>query len=83
MEAHTLRVSSPAQLPKRSSAGVLRRTATGFRRHNLPDWAAALTCYSILGIFPALLTNVMVLLGAEFNAVLERGRDVEARDLAD
>jgi len=41
--------------------GVLRRTVREFREDNLTDWAAALTYYAILSIFPALLVFVSVL----------------------
>jgi membrane protein len=51
----------PTQLGKRSWLGVLRRTIREFREDNLTDWAAALTYYGILSIFPALLALVSVL----------------------
>jgi len=41
--------------------GVLKRTVKGFREDNLTDWAAALTYYGVLAIFPALLVLVSVL----------------------
>jgi membrane protein len=40
---------------------VLRRTLREFREDNLTDWAAALTYYSVLSIFPALIVLVSVL----------------------
>ena len=40
---------------------TLRRTVSEFREDNLTDWAAALTYYGILSIFPALLVLVSVL----------------------
>jgi membrane protein len=40
---------------------ALRRTVSEFRRDNLTDWAAALTYYGILAIFPALIAMVSVL----------------------
>ncbi|HEX4717252.1 MAG TPA: YihY/virulence factor BrkB family protein [Thermoleophilaceae bacterium] len=52
---------TPAKLPKRSWLGVLRRTIREFKNDNLTDWAAALTYYGILSIFPALLAVVSVL----------------------
>jgi membrane protein len=33
---------------------VLKRTFREFREDNVTDWAAALTYYSVLSIFPAL-----------------------------
>jgi len=52
---------SPTDLGKRSWFGVLRRTVSEFREDNLTDWAAALTYYSVLAIFPALIVLVSVL----------------------
>ena len=45
----------------RSWWGVLKRTVTEFQDDNLTDWAAALTYYAILSIFPALLVLVSIL----------------------
>ena len=61
MEAGTQPVSSPARLRRSEWRGVLKRTVTEFREDNLTDWAAALTYYSILAIFPALLVLVSIL----------------------
>jgi membrane protein len=52
---------SPASLGGRSWLGVLKRTVSEFKDDNLTDWAAALTYYGILSIFPALLALVSVL----------------------
>ncbi|MFL5835482.1 MAG: YihY/virulence factor BrkB family protein [Solirubrobacteraceae bacterium] len=52
---------SPEDLRKRSWGGVLKRTVSEFREDNLTDWAAALTYYGILAVFPALLALVSVL----------------------
>ena len=41
--------------------GQLKRTAASSRDHNLTDWAAALTYYSVLSIFPALIVLVAIL----------------------
>jgi membrane protein len=51
----------PTDLRKRSWLGVLKRTGKEFSDDNLTDWAAALTYYSILSIFPALIAMVSVL----------------------
>jgi membrane protein len=40
---------------------VLKRTVREFKEDNLTDWAAALTYYGILAIFPALLALLSVL----------------------
>jgi membrane protein len=41
--------------------GILRRTVSAFRADNLTDWAAALTYYGVLALFPALIVLVSVL----------------------
>ena len=41
--------------------GALKRTVREFREDNLTDWAAALTYYGVLSIFPALLVLVSIL----------------------
>jgi membrane protein len=51
----------PTDLSKRSWWGVLKRTAKEFQDDNLTDWAAALTYYGVLSIFPALIALVSVL----------------------
>jgi membrane protein len=51
----------PTDLPGRSWLGVLKRSVSEFKEDNLTDWAAALTYYGILSIFPALLVLVSVL----------------------
>jgi membrane protein len=39
---------------------TLRRTVTEFREDNLTDWAAALTYYGLLALFPALIALVAI-----------------------
>jgi membrane protein len=51
----------PTELPRRSWWGVLKRTGKEFSDDNLTDWAAALTYYGVLSLFPALLVLVSVL----------------------
>ena len=41
--------------------GALKRTVKEFQEDNLTDWAAALTYYAILAIFPALIALVSIL----------------------
>ena len=55
----------PTELSERSWWAVLKRTVRGFIEGSLFDWAAALTYYSVLSIFPAVivLTAVLGLLG--------------------
>ena len=50
---------SGAQHP--GAGSTLKRTAKEFSDDNLPHWAAALTYYGVLSIFPALLAAVAVL----------------------
>ena len=50
--------SKPTELGARSWWGVLKRTVKEFREDNLTDWAAALTYYGVLSIFPALLVLI-------------------------
>jgi membrane protein len=52
---------SPEDLKTRSWRSTLWRTVLAFRDDNLGDWAAALTYYGILSIFPALLALVSIL----------------------
>jgi len=40
---------------------ALKRTGKAFKKDNLTDWAAALTYFGVLAIFPALLVVVSVL----------------------
>jgi membrane protein len=56
---------SPTDLSRRSWWSVLKRTVAEFRRDNATDWAAALTYYSVLSLFPAILvlTAILGLLG--------------------
>jgi membrane protein len=52
-------------LRKRAYAGVLKRTVVEFKDDNCTDWAAALTYYGVLAMFPALiaLTSLIGLVG--------------------
>jgi membrane protein len=56
---------TPTDLSGRSWKGVLRRTLRGFGKDNLTDWAAALTYYAVLSLFPAIIvvTSLTALLG--------------------
>ncbi|MFH0177494.1 YihY/virulence factor BrkB family protein [Streptomyces cacaoi] len=51
----------PTDLPKRSWGAVLKGTLKEFKKDELADRAAALTYYSILALFPALLALVSLL----------------------
>jgi membrane protein len=46
---------------KSTLPSTLKRTVTEFREDNLSDWAAALTYYGLLSLFPALIAMVSLL----------------------
>jgi membrane protein len=52
---------SPTDLRKRSWFGTGRRVVSEFRNDNLTDWAAALTYYAVLSIFPAFIAMLSIL----------------------
>jgi len=52
---------APTDLKRRSWWETLKRTISEFRDDNLTDWAAALTYYAVLAIFPALIALVSIL----------------------
>src|SRR5436190_12798704 len=52
---------SPAGLTGRGLFAALKRTFKQFSQDNLSDWAAALTYYGVLSIFPGLLVIVSLL----------------------
>ncbi|MDX6685668.1 MAG: rane protein [Baekduia sp.] len=52
---------SPPALSGRSWMGVLKRTFKEFKADDLTDWAAALTYYGILAIFPAIIALVSII----------------------
>jgi membrane protein len=52
---------TPTDMKGKSWGGVLKRTVKEFKDDNLTDWAAALTYYGVLSIFPALIVLVSVL----------------------
>ncbi|HKF80955.1 MAG TPA: YihY/virulence factor BrkB family protein [Thermoleophilaceae bacterium] len=52
---------TPTDLPAKGWFATLKRTVREFKEDNLTDWAAALTYYGILAIFPALLAVVSIL----------------------
>ena len=51
----------PTDLPKRHWGQTLKRAVKEFREDNLTDWAAALTYYGVLALFPALIFLVSIL----------------------
>jgi membrane protein len=53
--------ADPTDLPKRSWWQILKRTVKEFQDDNLTDWAAALTYYGVMSLFPMLIALVAVL----------------------
>jgi membrane protein len=51
----------PTDLTTESKKDVLKRTFREFKEDNLTDWAAALTYYGVLSIFPAIIALVSIL----------------------
>jgi membrane protein len=51
----------PTDVRVKAWGGVLKRIVRAFREDNLTDWAAALTYYAVLSIFPALVVMVSIL----------------------
>src|SRR5215207_10907790 len=52
---------SPTHLGKRTWFGIAKRAFSEFKDDNVTDWAAALTYYAVLSIFPALIVFVSLL----------------------
>jgi membrane protein len=52
---------SPTDLHARSWWRILKRTVAEFQSDNLSDWAAALTYYAVLALFPMLIVLVALL----------------------
>jgi membrane protein len=50
--------TDPTDIPKPGWIAVLKRTRVEFKEDNLTDWAAALTYYAVLALFPAMLALV-------------------------
>src|SRR4051794_19335810 len=51
----------PTDLPERSWKDILKRTVKEFQDDNLTDWAAALTYYGVMSLFPMLVVLVALL----------------------
>ena len=51
----------PTDLNKRSWLGTVKRTVSEFRDDNATDWAAALTYYGVLSLFPAMIALISIL----------------------
>src|SRR3954462_13359073 len=51
----------PTDLPGRSWFAIFKRTVKEFQEDNLTDWAAALTYYGVMSLFPMLVVLVALL----------------------
>jgi membrane protein len=61
-EAGPRRDYAPEGADRKSGWGAtIKRTATEFQEDNLSDWAAALTYYGLLSLFPALIAMVSLI----------------------
>jgi membrane protein len=60
-DTKTVEPDAPTDLNAGSWKAVLKRTFREFKEDNLTDWAAALTYYGILSIFPMLIVLVSLL----------------------
>ena len=56
--------SSPADLKAESWQETIKRVFKEFQNDNVTDWAAALTYYSVLSVFPGLLVLIALLIAA-------------------
>ncbi|MBB4662057.1 YihY/virulence factor BrkB family protein [Conexibacter arvalis] len=79
---------SPTDIEPRGWLATLKRTGKEFKDDGLQDWAAALTYYSVLSLFPLLLVFVALIgLFGEYprtvNAMLDIIRDVAPGSSAD
>ena len=60
-QAQSRRDYRPTGAPAKTGVfATLKRTATEFQEDNLTDWAAALTYYGLLSLFPALIALVAI-----------------------
>jgi membrane protein len=77
----------PTDLSRHSWKTLLKRTVKEFQDDNLTDWAAALTYYSILALFPALLflTAILGVFGQAntINTFIQSLRDAGLASAAD
>ena len=78
---------SPLELGRRGWWRTLKRTVAEFQEHHLTDWAAALTYYAVLSIFPALIFFVAIvgLVGQDpgtVNAIVKIISDVTSESTA-
>jgi membrane protein len=79
--------TDPTDIPGPGRVAVLKRTAAEFKDDNLTDWAAGLTYYAVLTLFPAMLALVaLVGIFGQYpqttNALLDIVRQVSGNESA-
>ena len=77
----------PTVLPSRSWWQILKRTFHEFQEDNLTDWAAGLTYYGVMSLFPMLIA-IVALLGligesSSVNNLIDSFRQAGLHDVAD
>src|SRR3954466_1118924 len=76
----------PTELPGRSWFAILKRTVKEFQDDELTDWAAALTYYGVMSLFPMLIVLVALLgvVGQEstINTMIDSLRTAGLNDVA-
>src|SRR3954451_15993475 len=76
----------PTDLPGRSWFAILKRAAKEFQDDDLTDWAAALTYYGVMSLFPMLIVLVALLgvVGQEstINTMIDSLRSAGLSDVA-
>ena len=70
----------PTQLGGRGWFGTLKRTVKEFQNDNLTDWAAALTYYGVLSIFPGIIVLLSVFSMVSDESTATRAVDEVAPD---
>jgi membrane protein len=72
MATHAHAPGTPLDMPPDSWWAALKRTVTAIPENHLMDWAASLTYYAVLSIFPGLIviTGAVGLLGPEATKML-------------
>jgi membrane protein len=79
--------NAPTDLSTRSWTQILKRTVKEFQDDNMTDWAAALTYYGTMSLFPMLLVLVALLgvVGQEstINTMIDSLRNAGLTDVAD
>jgi membrane protein len=70
----TQKDDKPTHLPRSAWGAVFKRTVREFKQDNVTDWAAALTYYGVLSIFPALiaLVSIVGLMGSSATNSLQK-----------